>query len=77
MAGGARVVLQLIRLFSGGADDWSDEARAIAEDVATTAAGTATRRARLPAARVVDGKACRYGAAAESLNKAIEHAGGG
>ena len=28
LAGGARVVLQLIRLFSGGADDWSDEARA-------------------------------------------------
>ena len=77
LAGGARVVLQLIRLFSGGADDWSDEARAIAEDVVVAASelgdeATVARAYRLLA--WVDGKACRYGAAAESLGKAIEHA---
>ncbi len=77
LAGGARVVLQLIRLFSGAADDWSDEARAIAEDVVASAGergdeATVARAYRLLA--WVDGKACRYGAAAESLGSAIEHA---
>ena len=77
LAGGARVVLQLIRLFSGGADDWSDEARAIGEDVATTAAQHGDEASVARAYRLlawVDGKACRYGSAAESLGKAIEHA---
>jgi predicted ATPase len=77
LAGGARVVLQLIRLFSGGADDWSDEARAIGEDVATTAAQHGDESSVARAYRLlawVDGKACRYGSAADSLGKAIEHA---
>jgi class 3 adenylate cyclase/tetratricopeptide (TPR) repeat protein len=77
LAGGARVVRQLIRLFSGGADDWSDEARAIAEEVVVAAGEHGDEASVARAYRLlawVDGKACRYGAAAESLGKAIEHA---
>ena len=77
LAGGARVVLQLIRLFSGGADDWSDEARAIAEEVVVAANEHGDEASVARAYRLlawVDGKACRYGAAAESLGKAVEHA---
>jgi tetratricopeptide (TPR) repeat protein len=77
LAGGSRIVLQLIKLLSGGDGDWSDEARATAEAVIATAAerddeATLARAYRLLA--WVDGKACRYGAAAHSLGRAIEYA---
>ena len=55
LAGGARIVRQLIKLLSGAEGDWSDEARATAEEVIATAADERRRgdaRPRLPAARL-------------------------
>jgi ATP/maltotriose-dependent transcriptional regulator MalT len=79
LGGGARIVLQLIRLLSGAEGDWSDEARATAEKVIVIAAAatipdeaTLARAYRLLA--WVDGKACRYGAAATALGQASRHA---
>jgi class 3 adenylate cyclase/tetratricopeptide (TPR) repeat protein len=75
-AGGARIVLQLIKLLAGEEDGWSEEARATADEViATTEDGdgaTLARAFRLLA--WVDGKALRYGAAATALGQAVEHA---
>jgi class 3 adenylate cyclase/predicted ATPase len=77
LAGGARIVLQLIRLLSGAEGDWSDIARTTADEVIMAArkngdGATLARAYRLLA--WVDGKACRYGAAASALGHAIDHA---
>ncbi len=77
LAGGARIVRQLIKLLSGSEGDWSDDARATAEDVIAAAAANGDEATLARAYRLlawVDGKACRYGAAATSLGLAIEHA---
>jgi class 3 adenylate cyclase len=79
-AGGARVVGELVRLFSGETEGWSDQAHATANDVIATARArgdnvTLARAFRLLA--WIDGKACRYGGAAASLGQAIEHARAG
>ena len=76
-AGGALVVGELVRLFSGDTDGWSETAHTTANAVITTARElgdhvTLARAFRLLA--WIDGKACRYGSAAAALGKAIEHA---
>ncbi|MFL5955037.1 MAG: AAA family ATPase [Gaiellaceae bacterium] len=76
-AGGARVVGELVRLFSGETEGWSETARTTANDVIATAGEvddhvTLARAFRLLA--WVDGTACRYESAAAALGKAIEHA---
>ena len=77
LAGGARIVHQLLRLFTGPGEDWSDEASATGAEVAASAtargdAATVARAYRLLA--WVDGNACRYGSAADALGQAIEFA---
>ena len=77
LAGGSRIVLQLIRLLSGSEGDWSDEARKTAEAVIATASERGDEQTLARAHRLlawVDGKACRYGDAATALGRAIEHA---
>ncbi|MFZ1880444.1 MAG: adenylate/guanylate cyclase domain-containing protein [Gaiellaceae bacterium] len=77
LAGGARIVRQLIKLLSGAEGDWSDDARATAEEVIATASDNGDEATLARAYRLlawVDGKACQYGAAATSLGLAIEHA---
>jgi class 3 adenylate cyclase/tetratricopeptide (TPR) repeat protein len=73
--GGARIVLQLIKLLAGE-EGWSEEARATADEVIATAGegegATLARAFRLLA--WVDGKALRYGAASMALGQAVEHA---
>src|SRR3954452_21660563 len=77
LAGGSRIVLQLIRLLSGAEDDWSDEARKTAESVIATAGERGDEQTLARAHRLlawVNGKACRYGDAPTALGRAIEHA---
>jgi ATP/maltotriose-dependent transcriptional regulator MalT len=80
LAGGARVVGRLIKLLSGAEGDWSERARATANEVIATATASGDHVTLARAYRLlawVDGKACRYGAAATSLGHAIEHARAG
>jgi len=77
LAGGAAVVRQLIGFRSGDAEGWSLAARTTADEVIDAAsrigdAATLARAYRLIAS--IDGKALRYGAAAEAMGLAIEHA---
>ena len=77
LAGGSRIVLQLIRLLSGSRGDWSDEARTTADAVIAMAGARGDEHTLARAHRLlawVDGKACRYGDAATALGRAIEHA---
>jgi tetratricopeptide (TPR) repeat protein len=79
LAGGARVVGELVGLFSGAveAGDWTEQARATVGEVVQAAQasgddGTQARAYRLLA--WAEGKACRYAAAADALRQAIDHA---
>jgi class 3 adenylate cyclase/tetratricopeptide (TPR) repeat protein len=77
LAGGARIVGELVRLFSTSAGDWSEQASATVDEVVEGARQledhvTLARAHRLLA--WVNGKGCRYGAAGAALGRAIEHA---
>jgi class 3 adenylate cyclase/tetratricopeptide (TPR) repeat protein len=76
LAGGARVVQQFVRVFLGAGEHWSDEARAVGEEVVVSAAerdpASAARAYRLLG--LVATKACRYGDAAAVFGTAVDAA---
>jgi class 3 adenylate cyclase/tetratricopeptide (TPR) repeat protein len=78
-ASAARIVGELVGLFSGSveAGEWTDRARATVGEVVSAAEATRDEATLARAYRLLawaEGKACRYEAAADALGRAIDHA---
>jgi predicted ATPase/class 3 adenylate cyclase len=77
LAANARLVRQFVRLLAGHTDGWTDEATQAAEEAIALCERETDDVGLARAWRVlawINGTACRYGAAADALERAVEHA---
>jgi class 3 adenylate cyclase/tetratricopeptide (TPR) repeat protein len=77
LAANTQLVAVVVRFLTGEAEEWTDEATTLAMDAIKLCGEKGDDAGVARAWRVlasIDGRACRYGAAAASLERAIEHA---
>lgn len=77
LAANAELVNVVVRFLTGGADEWVDEAMTVAHEAIELCGESGDDAGLARAWRVlasIHGRACRYGEAAETLERAIEHA---